>query len=198
MGRIGLIMATELEAAPIMARPEFLHVKELPFPVYEGDGLILVLSGMGKVNAAKATGWMIENMRPRLIVNAGAAGRTGSIGELGELFQMGQVIDGDRWLSRETDCIYEIAPRGTLSVGRLATYEEPVKTESARRAAASFADFVDMEGVAVVQRCQRMHTPVHLVKYISDVKEGDSIVEAILRLRAVACGQILDHLATLL
>lgn len=195
---IGLIMATELEAAPVIARSDFEQMGNTPFPVYQGKHIVLLICGMGKVHAANGTRWMIQHMHPRFIVNAGAAGRTGSVGVLGELFQIETVSDGDRWASQKSESVYNLIPTGSLPHARLATYEEPVKSATARFSASVAADMVDMEGVAVVQVCQQSDTAVHLIKYVSDGQEGDDIIDAILRLRKNACEQILDCISDLM
>lgn len=195
---IGLVMATELEAAPMIGGQVCRQKLGTPFPVYEFSDVVLILSGMGKTRAAQATDWLIANVAPRLVVNAGAAGRVGSVGQHGELYQINEVCDGDQInVQPRDDHVLVLPSMGVLPAARLATYAEPVKSTVARAAASRVADLVDMEGFAVAQTCRRLKTPVHLVKYVSDASEGDDIVGAILALRETTCAAILAHLAHL-
>ena len=51
------------------------------FTAYEGEmagkRMVLVLSGIGKVNAAVATAWLIHQFAPDCVINTGSAGGLG-------------------------------------------------------------------------------------------------------------------------
>lgn len=197
-GKWVLLMATELEALPIIADAACRQVMRAPFASYTSGDLVIVLSGMGKACAAAATAWLIETWHPARVVNAGAAGCVGCAGNLGELFQISQVCDGHHASceSGDTDSIC-LSAMGALPCARLATYSQPVKTKRARQIASRRADLVDMEGFAVAQTCQQMGVPVHLIKYVSDGADDDDVVSSILALREAACAATMAYVTAL-
>ncbi len=82
---IYVVAALRCEAKPLIAHYQLKGVGKGPFPVYEGEDICLVVSGVGKVAAAAATGYM-QGMRGDAEfdawLNIGVAGhRTRSVGE---------------------------------------------------------------------------------------------------------------------
>ncbi|MEA3291032.1 MAG: hypothetical protein U9Q71_01785 [Pseudomonadota bacterium] len=56
---INLVVALGVEAAPLVERYRLQLVQGVPpFPLFVGDGLRLIVSGMGRVNAASAVAWL--------------------------------------------------------------------------------------------------------------------------------------------
>ncbi|MCK5801813.1 MAG: hypothetical protein KAI66_03225 [Lentisphaeria bacterium] len=190
----GLVMATELEALPLISGGGFARVGTAPFPVYVKDAAVLVLSGVGKSNAAAATAWLICQYKPRRVCNAGASGATGDALELGQVFQIGEICEPDRPRLRcaGSDPL-RADPIADLPTARLATQDHVVMDEERRRIE-SKADLVDMEGAAVVQTCRSFGVPVHLVKYVSDVHDGHNISDSIVLLRDAFCCQLRDQI----
>ena len=149
-----LVMAVEEEAAHL------------------DDGLPVLLTGMGKVNAAAAVATVLAGaVRPASVVNLGTAGalKSGWSGthEVREVLQH----DLDSPALRElTGMSYglplELVPGGTGPV--LATGDLFVSEEGARRRLAELADLVDMEGYAVASVARWAGLPVRLVKHVSD------------------------------
>lgn len=61
------------------------------FSAYEGElagkRMVLALSGIGKVNAAVATAWLIRQFAPDCVINTGSAGGLGKglkVGDVGD------------------------------------------------------------------------------------------------------------------
>ena len=69
------------------------HVSFGKFSAYEGElagkRMVLVLSGIGKVNAAVSTSWVIHQFAPDCVIN------TGSAGGLGKGLKVGDVVIGE-------------------------------------------------------------------------------------------------------
>ncbi len=185
---LGLVMASELEAAPLLARRDFRLLRAAPFPVYRGPGTRLVIAGIGKANAAAATAFLIARLGPARVVNAGAAGALAVGLALGDIFQVGSIVEPDRPLLRGAGWHAAAAdPLPGLPVASLATLDHPVRTARERRRLAALAELVDMEAAAVVQTCRQFALPVQVVKYVSDTAAQPDIVGNILRLRAAFC-----------
>lgn len=148
-----LVVALEEEAV-------HLHVHELP----------ILVTGVGKVNAAIAVSTILGTHRPSSIVNLGTAGalRDGVTGT----HVISTVIQHDL----NDAAIYDLvgihfgapmefeAGDGTV----LATGDRFISKPEVRERLAKDAHLVDMEGYAVARAAQWAGIPVTLVKEVSD------------------------------
>ncbi|MEY9872473.1 adenosylhomocysteine nucleosidase [Streptacidiphilus sp. MAP12-33] len=133
--------------------------------------LPLLLTGMGKVNAATAVASVLaRGPRPTGVVNLGTAGAL-KPGLGGLTHEVSQVIQHDldsAMLASLTGVTYG-APIGLTGRGPvLATGDLFVSDEAARARLAEAADLVDMEGYAIAQAVRQTGLPVRLVKHVSD------------------------------
>ncbi|GAA3532160.1 nucleosidase [Aeromicrobium flavum] len=153
--------------------------------------LPLVLTGIGKTEAAVATTEAIAALRPDLVINVGTAGalRPGLTG----LFLPSVVLNHDysadaiRALGHEA--VDEIdLPGGDGTV--LATGDLFVTDPAVRDAIAARAHLVDMEGFAVARACQRADVPCRLVKIVSDAADDSALEWAAV---VDACARLLGH-----
>ena len=62
-----------------------------------GKRMVLVLSGIGKVNAAVSTSWVIHQFAPDCVIN------TGSAGGLGQGLKVGDVVIGETVAHHDVD-----------------------------------------------------------------------------------------------
>ena len=99
---IAVIGAMEQEIALLRARME--EVQTLSFGSftacagrYAGKRMVLALSGIGKVNAAVATAWVVHQFNPDCVIN------TGSAGGLGKGLKVGDVVIGDKAAHHDVD-----------------------------------------------------------------------------------------------
>ncbi|MEV0193829.1 nucleosidase [Kitasatospora purpeofusca] len=146
-----------------------------------GDRLPVLLTGIGKVNAAAALATVLAGGKhPSEVVNLGTAGalRPGWEG----IHTVTQVIQHDL----DTPALYALTGRtygAPLVVGKggdgpvLATGDLFVSDPAARDRLAEHADLVDMEGYAVAAVAHRAGLPVRLVKHVSD-EAGDGAARA--------------------
>jgi adenosylhomocysteine nucleosidase len=195
---VGLLMATHLEAMPLLERQAFTQLCAAPFAAYACDGIVLVISGIGKAHAAAATAWMIHAFAPTCVINAGAAGSTTGTDTLGAIYQIDTVYEYDRpLLQGDGVASFRITPQGTLQTAALATQDHPVTSDAERERIAQHAALVDMEGAAVVQTCQAFGMPHQLIKYISDTHEAHDIRANINALRDAFCNNLWEYLRLL-
>ncbi|MET8625247.1 nucleosidase [Kitasatospora sp. NPDC004669] len=142
---------------------------------YLGERLPVLLTGIGKVNAAVALATVLaQGEKPSEVINLGTAGalRPGWEG----IHHVVQVIQHDL----DTEVLQTLTGRsygGPLVVGKgdgpvLATGDLFVDSPAARERLAEHADLVDMEGYAVATVAHRAGVPARLVKYVSD-EAGD-------------------------
>jgi adenosylhomocysteine nucleosidase len=144
----------------VAAREETTHL--------DGD-LPVLLTGMGKVNAAMAVARLLATERPSEIINLGTAGalKPGLHGT----HVVSRVIqhDFDSATLHALTGLTVGAPIALAGEGpALATGDAFVSSERVRRELAELADLVDMEGYAVAAAALSAGVPVRLVKHISD------------------------------
>jgi adenosylhomocysteine nucleosidase len=137
--------------------------------------LPVLLTGMGKVNAATALATVLaRGPHPSGVVNLGTAGalRPGWTGT----HVIGSVIQHDldnAVLASLTGEIYG-APIDLPDHGGpvLATGDSFISDEAARARLAAHAPLVDMEGYALASAAQQAGVPLRIVKHVSD-EAGD-------------------------
>ncbi len=166
---IGLVMATMLEAKPLVLDLGLEELKSRPFLAFGKDRIMLIISGIGKSNAATACTHLIHAADPSLVCNLGAAGATLKGYDLGACFQVNRIVEPDR-PDLDTGCPCEQVPEcldGFPSL-TLATQDRPVLTAQERRKVSLLAQLADMEGASVGQACRQYGKPCHLFKFVSD------------------------------
>lgn len=184
---VTLVMATRLEAQPFIDRLRLTALTQKPFATYGRDGLRLILSGIGKANAAMATAYACDHWQPPTICNLGAAGAVRTGIPLGAVRHVTRIIEYDRPLfatgrsHRHRPEVLEGFETGTLATGDRPVIDPAERVQMARK-----ADLVDMEAAAVVQAGRRFAVPCRVFKFVSDTVEhtrDNQIVDNIRRLR---------------
>ncbi|MDX6741854.1 nucleosidase [Actinocorallia sp. A-T 12471] len=142
---------------------------------YLDRDLPVLLTGIGKVNAAVAVAAVLARHTPLEIINLGTAGalRAGVHGT----HEVARVIQHDlngkgisELTGRPTGEPFELKADGLV----LATGDVFVSSEDVRVKLAQDAHLVDMEGYAVAAAAHAAGVPVRLVKHVSDGADGDS------------------------
>lgn len=193
---ICMVIATIMEAEPFINLLGLEETGDQPFPVYKGDDVLLIISGIGKANAAMATTYACSMLKPEWILNLGAAGATDVSRVLGSIYQIEKILEPDRpHLRTNTPYIQvpDLLPGFPTSV--LATQDKAVTTIEDFREIAQIADLVDMEGASVLQAGKRFDTKCLLFKFVSDTPEHagqGQIIEQIKDYRDPFCKFIID------
>ena len=141
-----------------------------------GEGLPVLLTGMGKVNASAALATVLaRGPHPSEVVNLGTAGALrpglqGTTHEIGTVLQHDLDTEVLRTLTGETTGapLTLDLPEGAADGLVLATGDLFVAEESARQRLAAQAHLVDMEGYALASVARAAGVRVRLVKYVSD------------------------------
>ena len=167
-----IVMATTLEAAPFLGKLTRKKVGSRPFKVYEGEDMVLVISGIGKVPAAAATTWVLDHYEPNRLFNLGAAGALRCSFEVGDICEIDKAIEYDRpHLLEKGMRFFDLQTSEEREFFTLATQDVPVLAPERRKDLSEHADLVDMEGAAVVQVCEFFETPVSLFKIVTDTPD---------------------------
>jgi adenosylhomocysteine nucleosidase len=155
------------------------------------DGVEVIYTGVGKVNAASAATLALLVLRPSLVINYGTAGRINE--SLSGLLEVSDVIQRDMMAM-------PLAPRGRVpyspELDRLSSGQTGVLCGTGDSFVTSVdpwlienkVDIVDMELFAIAQVCQRHSLPWRAFKFITDdandlahqdwvanVKDGESL-----------------------
>ena len=135
------------------------------------DGVEVIYTGVGKVNAASAATLALLVLRPSLVVNYGTAGRINE--SLSGLLEVSNVIQRDMMAM-------PLAPRGRVpyspELDRLSSGQTGVVcgtgdsfvTTADPWLIENKVDIVDMELFAIAQVCQRHSLPWRAFKFITD------------------------------
>lgn len=165
-----------------------------------GAEVILLKSGIGKVNAAIGTTILLHEFNPDCVIN------TGSAGGFDPLLKVGDVVISDRVLHHDADltifgykpgqlpgmppafipdadlsaiaekCINEFVGVTTVH-GLIATgdsfMDEPERVKATRR---TFPEIkaVEMEAAAIAQTCHRFDIPFIVIRALSDIAGKES------------------------
>lgn len=206
MKRVGIIFAMEEELNELK---KYLKIEkeykifELTF--YEGIinniECILVESGVGKVNAARTTQILIDNIKVDYIFNIGVAGgvdeslRVGDIvlgeklvqhdfditafnHEKGYIPKVGVYIEPDIYLLTLADSVFKNIDsvnykRGIIASGDIFCTELKMSQKINTKFKALC---VEMEGASIAQVCYLSHIPFLIIRSISDVPNNDNVV----------------------
>ena len=177
---IGLIFATMLEAKPFVQDMELKKIEKTPFPVFHKGPIVLIISGIGKANAAMAAAYCCQIFHPALICNLGAAGATDDSFTLGDILHITEAIEYDRpELRSSRPLVHSPHILEGFPFAKVATQDTPVIDPSKREGIASVAGLVDMEAASIIQACGKFQTKCVVFKFVSDTPDhthGDDIV----------------------
>jgi len=161
--------ATETEAAHVVKDKNFAFKKivEAPFAVWRNKSVLLVITGIGLVNASLAFAWAAKKFRFENCVNIGAAGaavvaedprrKPPRIGEFCEISNVGCV-------EPYNEKIFTLSRGGRT----LATSSRPMSTAQERAFAGQIGDLIDMEGYAIASAARIFSKKLSIIKLVTD------------------------------
>lgn len=195
---IGIVFATEAEAAPFLARGGFRALPAAPIQVLASPRSPhrVAISGMGKVSAALATQWLITEHGPSRLVHAGICGALGDARNFapGEILRVTSASEGRSGPGIPAESVACASDLWTeLRPATLVTVERPVFDDSLRAELLRYGELVDMEG-AVVARVAHLHgLPCSIIKGVSDHAGGQdrSLLQSRLPAVSADIGEIL-------
>ncbi len=195
MNRVGLIFAMREELDAVLKNMKVVNeykIFDLSFYEceYNNKFCILAESGIGKVNAARCTQIMIDNIKVDYILNVGVAG------SVSKSVRIGDIVIGDKLIQHDFDLRPFNYERGYIpNVGKYipcdeylvrATSNIKIDTKTHVGTIASGDIFiteslmgekintkfdalcVEMEGASIAQTCYLSHIPFLVIRSISD------------------------------
>ena len=201
MNKIGIIFAMEEELNALLNYLELENeYKIFDLTFYEcnldNNKLILVESGIGKVNAARCTQILIDNMEVEYIFNIGVAGSTVKNVKVGDIVLAKKLVQHDfdiTAFSHEKGFIPNVGKyiysdfyllkiaeelgkndstihKGVIASGDIFCTENKMSNKIAHKFDALC---VEMEGASIAQVCFLSHIPFLVIRSISDSPEED-------------------------
>jgi adenosylhomocysteine nucleosidase len=165
-------MATMLEAKPFVQGMSLRQTRKTPFRLFQNERILLIISGIGKANAAMATVYSCLKFEPACICNLGAAGAAHSGYDLGEIYHIQKIVEPDRPdLKTGKPCVYKPDLLPGFKTTILATSDRAVLDPKERKALSIDAALIDMEGASVVQACRIFKKNCYLFKFVSDTPD---------------------------
>ena len=225
MKTIGIIFAMKEELDELL---KFLDLQKeyeiFDLKFYEGiihdNNCILVECGVGKVNAARCTQILIDNMKVDYIFNIGVAGGVSNnltVGDIvigkrlvqhdfditafnhekGYIPNVGVFIESDEYLvrlaedSKDEDSVNVLT--GTIASGDIFC-TEPRMGEKIRSKFDALC--VEMEGASIAQVCYLSHIPFVILRSISDVPNNDNVItyEEFLKISSKNVAKFMDRI----
>lgn len=203
---IGIIAAMEQEARALLenmkeVQTTRIHHLEYISGLIHGKEVVVTQSGIGKVNSALATAFLIDRFQPELVIN------TGSAGGIKPGLKVGDVLIGDVLSYHDVDAtafgyqkgqvpqmpaVYESHPQIIQEmktaidsiglhheIGMIVSSDSFVANASeVARIRQEFpgAGATEMEGASIAQTCYTMEVPFVVVRAISDSADEEASV----------------------
>ena len=195
-GLIGFVVAMEKEAQHLLKEShitnEHIIAGKRVFigSIYNRD-FVLILSGIGKVNAGMATQLLIDKYNPEIMINFGVAGGKENSGlNAGDIvqvksacqydFDLSEIDNVDIGYMQDYDLTYfpvNICNKLPYKSVKCATGDRFTNKQTYLDIIKDLgADIVDMECSAIAQVCYANNIPLHIVKLISDVDGVDESI----------------------
>lgn len=198
--KVGIIGAMEEEVTLLRAEIEGATTKvvantEFIEGTIGGKEVVLVRSGIGKVNAAIATTLLLEMYKPEVVLNTGSAGgflETLDVGSVvisdevchhdvdvtafgyayGQVPQLPATFSSDERLIQLAKEAVAAIGQHTYATGLIASSDsfmsDPVRVEKVRELFPSMIA-AEMEAAAVAQVCHQFETPFVVIRALSDI-----------------------------
>lgn len=168
--------------------------------IYEGKEVILLKSGIGKVNAAMSTTILLHEFKPDVVINTGSAGGFDETLEVGAVvisdevrhhdvdvtifgYEMGQMA-GMPAAYKSDEKLMDIAKQAVTEIGEHqygvglicsgdVFMNDPVRVAEVRKHFPQMKA-VEMEAAAVAQVCYQFSTPFVVIRALSDIAGKES------------------------
>jgi len=158
---ITFVTALNAEAAPLIDRYNLIHTNDPFFPVYRYKNRELIVTGMGPLNSATATAYILAQNtgQSRAIVNIGTCATAKSEDPIAKMYLIHKIID------TMTNKVYHLPKReGSLPEGTVWTYAR------AQDKIESKTHLVDMESSGFYTAATKFLSKeqIYLFKVVSD------------------------------
>lgn len=227
MKNIGIIVAMKEELEEILKIMKEIKEKKIyNITFYEGkienNQVIVVQSGVGKVNASRTTQILIDKFNIKKIINVGVAGALNSNLNIGDIVIANELIQHDfditafdhkkgyiTGVGDYIECDNELVEKlqniskkiknethqiitGIIASGDIFCTEIKMKNKIRTK---FNAECVEMEGAAIGQVCYLDNIPFAVIRSISDSPNGNNAIvfDKFIKLASTRCANILKE-----
>ena len=209
MRRIGIIGAMADEVAglkELMQDIEITRKASMEFyaGTLEGKNVVVVQSGIGKVNAAVCTQILADDFQAEVVINTGIAGSLNNDINIGDIvistdlvhhdmnavafgYKKGQIPQMEQFSFQSDEALRHLAAEACREVnpdihvfeGRIASGDQFVADQTVKDLIVDeFGAYaVEMEGAAIAQAAVLNHIPFLVIRAISDKADGSAHVD---------------------
>ena len=226
MKKVGIIVAMREELEEILKimnntiKKEIYNIKYFEGSINKSN-IIIVESGVGKVNAARITQILIDKLEVEEIINVGSAGALNeelNIGDIviadkfvqhdfditafghnkGYITGVGEYIYSDKKMVKDiSNIINNISQKkykvkiGTIATGDIFCTDIEMKNKIYKK---FNAQCVEMEGAAIAQVSYLNKIPFIVIRSISDTPNGNNniVFEKFIKLASIRCAELLQ------
>ena len=206
MKKIGIIGAMELEVEELKSQMEEVCVKEkASMEFYQGTlngkEVVVVRSGIGKVNAAVCTQILVDDFQAEAVINTGIAGSLKAEINIGDIvvstdalqhdmdarefgYPKGQIpqmnvfsFKADETLRKvAAECCKKANPDIQVFEGRVVSGDQFISSKEIKDAliAEFHPDCTEMEGASIAQAATLNNIPYVVIRAISDKADGSA------------------------
>ena len=203
---IGIIGAMEVEVASLKEQMKDIQVTrkasmEFYSGIIEGKNVVVVRSGIGKVNAAVCTQILIDDFKAEVVINTGIAGSLNADINIGDIvvstdlihhdmnavafgYPVGQIPQMEAFSFHSDDALRKLAVQACKEVnpdievfeGRIASGDQFVADQGVKDfVVKEFGAYaVEMEGAAIAQAAYLNNVPFLVIRAISDKADGSA------------------------
>ena len=203
---IGIIGAMEVEVEKLKARMENVEITrkasmEFYAGTLEGKNVVVVRSGIGKVNAAVCTQILIDDFDAEVVINTGIAGSLNADINIGDLvistdlvhhdmnavafgYPVGQIPQMETFSFKSDEALRKLAVQACRDVnpdievfeGRIASGDQFVADQGVKDEIVKQFDAyaVEMEGAAIGQAAALNGIPFLIIRAISDKADNSA------------------------
>ena len=215
---IGAIVAMEKEAKYFIEKLD--NLTELSFlgkKVYKGEfnnkEIILIISGIGKVNSSMSTQFLIDKYNVDYVLNFGTCGALDENFNLGDIYIVKQAVQFDFDLTEidhcelgymeEYDCVFLDCKNDYLqqanAVGCLATADQFSEDINKINILKNMGcNLKDMEGGAIFQVCKANNKKLLMIKVVSDVFGKKSMIDQYINNVKIVSQKLVDYVCELI
>ena len=206
MGTIGIIGAMEVEVKELKEQMQITRQltkagMEFCEGILEGQDVVVVRSGVGKVNAAVCTQILIDDFDAEVVINTGIAGSLNADINIGDLvistdlvhhdmnavafgYPAGQIPQMETFSFKSDEALRKLAVQACKDVnpdievfeGRIASGDQFVADQGVKDfVVKEFGAYaVEMEGAAIAQAAYLNNVPFLVIRAISDKADGSA------------------------
>ena len=178
MAKIGIIGAMELEVDALKAAMEVKNTvtragMEFKEGTLNGADVVVVRSGIGKVNAALCVQILVDLFQITHVINTGVAGSLNADLDIGEIREF---IADETLVNLAVESCKKVNPDLTVRTGRVVSGDQFISSDDVKKRLIEVfhGDCAEMEGASIAHGAYLNKIPFIVIRAISDKADGSA------------------------